>query len=142
MWHYPYHRGRSTHMWNAPSPQIFFPLRENIWFRRQRRHGFPLAQFLLQAKRLSLSAKGRKRGGHPMPLTISAKDCPIQSMASRSRKPSTAQVARSPPAVAITKLNCRPCQTDRSLAMTGWAGISFESQGGWLRNPRQVWGKA
>ncbi|KAF8414881.1 hypothetical protein L210DRAFT_3589586 [Boletus edulis BED1] len=19
MWHYPYHRGRSTHMWNAPS---------------------------------------------------------------------------------------------------------------------------
>ncbi|KAF8434875.1 hypothetical protein L210DRAFT_3552962 [Boletus edulis BED1] len=51
-------------------------------------------------------------------------------MASRSRKPSTAQVARSPPA------------TYRSLAMTGWVGESFESQGGWHRNPRQVWGKA
>ncbi|KAF8421122.1 hypothetical protein L210DRAFT_3573486, partial [Boletus edulis BED1] len=42
-------------------------------------------------------------------------------MASRSRKSSLAQVARSPPAIAITKLNCWPCQTDRSLAMTGWA---------------------
>ncbi|KAF8439916.1 hypothetical protein L210DRAFT_3541101 [Boletus edulis BED1] len=127
-----------------------FPLRENIrniWFRRQRTHGFPLAQFLLQAERLSLSAKGRKRGaylstlsGLPMPLTISAlfvdivrSSCPFKgrSMASRSRKSSTAQVARSPPAIAITKLNCWPCQTDRSLAMTGWAGIeTFESQGG------------
>ncbi|KAF8127940.1 hypothetical protein EV363DRAFT_1342615 [Boletus edulis] len=41
-----------------------FPVRENIrniWFRRQRTHGFPLAQFLLQAERLCLSAKGRKR---------------------------------------------------------------------------------
>ncbi|KAF8434874.1 hypothetical protein L210DRAFT_942572 [Boletus edulis BED1] len=30
MWHYPYHRGRSTHLWNAPLSQIFIPLRENI----------------------------------------------------------------------------------------------------------------
>ncbi|KAF8127111.1 hypothetical protein EV363DRAFT_1344902 [Boletus edulis] len=92
--------------------------------------------------------------GLPMPLAISAKllfvdivrsSCPLKSrsMASQSRKPSTAQVARSPPAVATTKLNCWPCQTYRSLAMTGWAGIeSLESQGAWLRNPRQVWGKA
>ncbi|KAF8127955.1 hypothetical protein EV363DRAFT_1266233 [Boletus edulis] len=53
-----------------------FPLRENIqniWFRRQRTHGFPLAQFLLQAERLCLSAKGRKRSAYLMPLTISAK---------------------------------------------------------------------
>ncbi|KAF8120479.1 hypothetical protein EV363DRAFT_1432026 [Boletus edulis] len=122
-----------------------FPLRENIrniWFRRQRTHGFPLTQFLLQAERLSLSAKGRKRGaGLPMPFTISAKlfvdivrsSCPFKgrSMASRSRKSSTAQVARSPPAIATTKLNCWQCQTYRSLAMTGWAGIeTFESQGG------------
>ncbi|KAF8127161.1 hypothetical protein EV363DRAFT_1173003 [Boletus edulis] len=28
MWHYPYHRGRSTHIWNAPSSQIFFSLYE------------------------------------------------------------------------------------------------------------------
>ncbi|KAF8130819.1 hypothetical protein EV363DRAFT_1334347 [Boletus edulis] len=30
MWHYPYHRGRSTHMWNAPSSQIYFSLYEKI----------------------------------------------------------------------------------------------------------------
>ncbi|KAF8136982.1 hypothetical protein EV363DRAFT_1156429 [Boletus edulis] len=36
----------------------------NLWFRRQRIHGFPLAQFLLQAEQLSLSTKGRKRGAY------------------------------------------------------------------------------
>ncbi|KAF8421132.1 hypothetical protein L210DRAFT_3573631 [Boletus edulis BED1] len=125
MWHYHLPPKPIDAFVECTSVTNIFPLRENIrniWFRRQRTHGFPLAQFL-------------------MPLTISAKlfvdivrsSCPFKgrSMASRSRKPSTAQVARSPPAIAITKLNCWPCQTDRSLAMTGWAGIeSFESQGG------------
>ncbi|KAF8130701.1 hypothetical protein EV363DRAFT_1333234 [Boletus edulis] len=58
-----------------------------------------------------------------MPLTTSAKLF-VDIVRSSS------QVARSPPAVATTKLNCWPCQTYRSLAMTGWGGIeSFESQG-------------
>ncbi|KAF8127918.1 hypothetical protein EV363DRAFT_1171529 [Boletus edulis] len=144
MWHYHLPPKPIDAFVECTSVTNIFPLRENIrniWFRRQRTHAFPLAQFLLQAERLCLSAKGRKRGAYLMPLTISAKlfvdivrsSCPFKgrSMASRSRKPSTAQVARSPPAIAITKLNCWPCQTDRSLAMTGWAGIeSFESQGG------------
>ncbi|KAF8130781.1 hypothetical protein EV363DRAFT_1262469 [Boletus edulis] len=33
--------------------KYFFPLRENTWFRRQRRHGFPLAQFLAGSRRPS-----------------------------------------------------------------------------------------
>ncbi|KAF8129763.1 hypothetical protein EV363DRAFT_1219495 [Boletus edulis] len=95
------------------SVTIFFSLYENTSGSDERTHGFPLAH------------------GLPMPLTISAKlfvdivrsSCPFKSIASRSRKPSIAQVARSPPAVATTKLNCWPCQIYRSLAMTGWAGI-------------------
>ncbi|KAF8130974.1 hypothetical protein EV363DRAFT_1330847 [Boletus edulis] len=66
MWHY--HRGLPPKPIDAfvecTSVTNIFPLRENIqniWFRRQRTHGFPLAQFLLQAERLCLSAKGRKR---------------------------------------------------------------------------------
>ncbi|KAF8421347.1 hypothetical protein L210DRAFT_3573028, partial [Boletus edulis BED1] len=110
-WHY--HRGRSTHLWNAPLSHIFHSTRKHSrsLVQTTRTHGFPCVP------QQALS-------GLPMPLTISPK-----SMASRSRKPPTAQVARSPPAIAITKLNCWPCQTDRSLAMTGWAGIeSFELQ--------------
>ncbi|KAF8136577.1 hypothetical protein EV363DRAFT_1211490, partial [Boletus edulis] len=83
----------------------------------------PLAQFLLQAERLSFSKRvenevrtsaGSRRPANALndlckrlsdPVVLSSEGPWLPDRVSSS-KPSTAQVARSPPAVAITKLNC------------------------------------